>query len=114
MEFILPDENNNEHLKIIASRFNESESHIKDKINQCKTKLNGIHIKANRKGKVTVINSTKFHWNFFMLFDEKIFIISPYEGNVEVSSDSPALEFSLTKNDQVKIWILKEIESLRS
>lgn len=49
-----------------------------------------------------------------MLFDEKIFIISPYEGNVEVSSDSPALEFSLTKNDQVKIWILKEIESLRS
>ena len=114
LEFILPDENNNEHLKIIASRFNESENHIKDKINQCKTKLNGIHIKANRKGKVTVINSTKFHWNFFMLFDEKIFIISPYEGNVEVSSDSPALEFSLTKNDQVKIWILKEIESLRS
>ena len=49
-----------------------------------------------------------------MLFDEKILIISPYEGSVEVSSDSPALEFSLTKNDQVKAWILKEIQSLRS
>ena len=49
-----------------------------------------------------------------MVFDEKVFIISPYEGNVEVSSDSPALEFNLVKNDQVKNWVLKEIQSLRS
>ncbi|WP_026441316.1 hypothetical protein [Acinetobacter tandoii] len=114
LEFILPDENNVEHLKIIASRFNQPESHIKTKINNCKTKLNGIYTKANRKGTITITNSTKFHWNFFMLFDEKIFIISPYEGSVEVSSDSPALEFNLAKNEQVKNWIIKEIQSLRS
>ncbi len=114
LEFILPNENNPEHLKVIASRFNQNESHIKSKINNCKTKLDGIHIKANRKGKITITHSTKFHWNFFMVFDEKVFIISPYEGNVEVSSDSPALEFNLVKNDQVKNWVLKEIQSLRS
>lgn len=87
---------------------------IKTKINNCKTKLDGIHKKVNKKGTIKIIYSTKFHWNFFMLFDEKLLIISPYEGNVDVSSDSPALEFSLSKNDQVKTWILKEIESLRS
>ena len=48
-----------------------------------------------------------------MLFDEKLLIISPYEGNVDVSSDSPVLEFNLVKNDQVKNWVLKEIQSLR-
>ena len=113
LEFILPDENNTEHLKIIASRFNKSPMDIKTKINNCKTKLDGIHKKVNRKGTIKIIHSSKFHWNFFMLFDEKLLIISPYEGDVDVSSDSPALEFSLTKNDQVKTWILKEIQSLR-
>lgn len=61
LEFILPDDTNPEHLKIIASRFNQNESHIKSKINQCRTKLDGIFIKANRKGKITIIKSTKFH-----------------------------------------------------
>lgn len=114
LEFILPDEANIEHLTIIASRFNKSSNDIKTKINNCKTKLEGIHRKANRKGSIKIIYSKKFHWNFFMLFDEKLLIISPYEGSVDVSSDSPALEFSLSKNDQVKTWILKEIQSLRS
>ncbi|WP_163118676.1 hypothetical protein [Acinetobacter pittii] len=114
IEFILPDETNTEHLTIIASRFNKSASDIKTKINNCKTKLEGIHRKANKKGVIKIIHSKKFHWNFFMLFDEKLLIISPYEGKVDVSSDSPALEFSLMKNDQVKAWILKEVQSLRS
>lgn len=113
LEFILPDETNTNHLTIIASRFNKTPIDIKTKINNCKTKLEGIHRKANRKGTIKIIHSAKFHWNFFMLFDEKLLIISPYEGNVDVSSDSPVLEFNLVKNDQVKNWVLKEIQSLR-
>lgn len=112
LTIILPDESNNDHLKIIADRFDKKPSDISTKITDCKNKLN--QIKENAKhGELNVIQSENFHWTCYVLFDDKKLIISPYEGKVQGGIDAPGIEVDIQKNPHLTEWIRKEINHLK-